>query len=64
MFLWGAQHRRAVSTDEGEQFARENGLVFMETSAKTAQNVEDAFVNTARTIYEKIEQAGASLPSC
>jgi Ras-related protein Rab-2A len=32
--------RRAVST-EGEQFAKENGLVFMETSAKTAHNVED-----------------------
>jgi hypothetical protein len=30
-----------VSTEEGEQFAKENGLVFMETSAKTAHNVED-----------------------
>lgn len=36
------QHRRAVSTEEGEQFAREHGLVFMETSAKTAHNVEEA----------------------
>jgi Ras-related protein Rab-2A len=34
-------HRRAVSTEEGEQFAKENGMVFMETSAKTAHNVED-----------------------
>jgi len=34
-------HRRAVSTEEGEQFAKENGLVFMETSAKSAHNVED-----------------------
>ena len=34
-------HRRAVSTQEGEQFAKENGLVFMETSAKTAYNVEE-----------------------
>src|SRR6476469_7330927 len=33
------QHRRAVSTEEGEQFAKENGLIFMETSAKTAHNV-------------------------
>ncbi|GFP78738.1 RAS-related protein rabb1c [Phtheirospermum japonicum] len=31
-------HRRAVSTEEGEQFAKENGLIFMEASAKTAQN--------------------------
>lgn len=49
-------HRRAVSTEEGEQFAKENGLVFMETSAKTAQNVEDAFINTAAKIYQKIEE--------
>lgn len=34
------EHRRAVSTKEGELFAQENGLVFMETSAKTAANVE------------------------
>jgi len=39
--------RRAVSTREGEEFARENGLIFMETSAKTAANVEQAFIKTA-----------------
>lgn len=49
-------HRRAVSTEEGAQFAKENGLIFMETSAKTAQNVEDAFINTAAKIYQKIEE--------
>eukprot|EP00850_Spirogloea_muscicola_P020947 SM000232S07917 [mRNA] locus=s232:73935:75071:+ [translate_table: standard] len=49
-------HRRAVSTEEGEQFAKENGLVFMETSAKTAHNVEEAFINTAAKIYQKIEE--------
>mmetsp|Transcript_13699 Transcript_13699/g.32462 ORF Transcript_13699/g.32462 Transcript_13699/m.32462 type:complete len:105 (-) Transcript_13699:68-382(-) len=49
-------HRRAVSTEEGEAFAKEHGLVFLETSAKTAHNVEEAFINTARKIYEKIEQ--------
>jgi Ras-related protein Rab-2A len=31
-----------VSTEEGEAFAAEHGLVFMETSAKTAHNVEEA----------------------
>ena len=34
------EHRRAVSTKEGEMFAQENGLVFLETSAKSAANVE------------------------
>lgn len=45
------EHRRAVSTKEGEAFAQEHGLVFMETSAKTAQNVETAFIRTAEIIY-------------
>ncbi len=49
------QHRRAVSQLEGKTFAEENGLVFLETSAKNADNVQDAFINTARKIYEKIE---------
>ncbi|CAJ2658137.1 unnamed protein product [Trifolium pratense] len=47
--------RRAVSTEEGEQFAKEHGLIFMEASAKTAQNVEEAFIKTAGTIYKKIQ---------
>ena len=48
-------HRRAVSREEGEAFAEKYGLVFMETSAKTADNVESAFIGTAQTIYEKIK---------
>lgn len=82
-------HRRAVSTEEGQQFANENGLIFIETSAKSAENVEEvsnllstlhnsafscfyvllykvnpdvsihlpqAFINTAKQVYEKIQQ--------
>ncbi|URE25509.1 ras-related protein [Musa troglodytarum] len=47
--------RRAAETEEGEQFAKEHGLIFMETSAKTAQNVEEEFINTAAAIYKKIQ---------
>mmetsp|Transcript_22009 Transcript_22009/g.56562 ORF Transcript_22009/g.56562 Transcript_22009/m.56562 type:complete len:101 (-) Transcript_22009:588-890(-) len=50
------EHRRAVSFDEGKRFADEHGLIFLETSAKTAANVEEAFVHTARTIYDKVSQ--------
>ena len=45
-----------MKREEGEAFAREHGLVFMETSAKTAANVEEAFINTAREIYDKIQE--------
>ncbi|XP_063157596.1 ras-related protein Rab-2B isoform X1 [Candoia aspera] len=50
------ENRRAVQKEEGEAFAREHGMVFMETSAKTAANVEEAFLNTAKAIYRKIQQ--------
>ena len=50
------QHRRAVSFEEGERFANEHGLIFLETSAKTALNVEEAFINTAGKIYAKVQQ--------
>lgn len=49
------EHKRAVSYEEGEQFAQENGLIFLETSAKTAANVEEAFIATAKQICEKID---------
>jgi len=50
------ESRRAVSKEEGEQFAREHNLFYLETSAKTAANVEEAFVSTARDIYDKIQR--------
>jgi len=50
------EHRRAVSTKEGEIFAQENGLIFLETSAKSAANVETAFIRTAENIYQKIKE--------
>ncbi|CDJ58443.1 WD-repeat proein, putative [Eimeria maxima] len=46
-----------VGAGGGQDFARQNNLIFLETSAKTAQNVEEAFILTARKIYENI-QAG------
>ena len=47
--------KREVSYEEGEKFAQENGLIFLETSAKTAQNVEEAFLQTAQKIYDNIQ---------
>ncbi|RUP48658.1 hypothetical protein BC936DRAFT_144220 [Jimgerdemannia flammicorona] len=47
--------KRQVTREDGEKFAHDNGLFFMETSAKAATNVEEAFVKTAEDIYEKIK---------
>ncbi|XP_061375982.1 ras-related protein RABB1b-like [Gastrolobium bilobum] len=49
-------HRRAVSKEEGEQFAKENGLLFFEASARTAQNVEETFLKTAAKILQNIQE--------
>lgn len=48
--------KRAVSTEEGEEFAKQHNLIFLETSAKTASNVEEAFMMTARKIYDDIQK--------
>ncbi|KAJ2784105.1 Ras- protein Rab-2A [Coemansia javaensis] len=48
--------KRSVSREEGEKFASDNGLYFIETSAKTASNVDDAFIQTAQDIYEKVQE--------
>jgi len=45
---------RHVATEEGQKFAEENGLVFLETSANTAHNVEKAFVTVATDVIKKI----------
>jgi len=48
--------KRQVSTEEGQQFAESHGLIFLETSAKTAHNVDEAFIGTANVIYDKIQK--------
>jgi len=47
------EEERQVSEEEGQQFASEHGLLFMEASAKTALNVETAFLQSAQAIYDK-----------
>jgi GTPase KRas protein len=41
---------REVSKDEGAALARRFGCEFIETSAKTAQNVERVFTNLVRAL--------------
>merc|ERR1711976_420033 len=49
--------QRDVTYEEAKQFADENGLMFLEASAKTGDRVEDAFLETARKIYQNIQDA-------
>ncbi|TQD99645.1 hypothetical protein C1H46_014781 [Malus baccata] len=65
MFLAGnkadLEEKRKVGSEEAEQYAKENGLVFLETSAKTAQNVSELFYEiglrtNSRTWFNKMEK--------
>ena len=48
------ENERQVSYEEGESFAKENGLLFLETSAKTANNIAEAFNLSAMKILNNI----------
>lgn len=44
--------KRVISKERGETIARENGIQFLETSAKTNVNIEKAFVDLSETILD------------
>ena len=44
--------QRDVTYEEARQFAEENGLMFVESSAKTGDGVEEAFLETAKKIFQ------------
>ena len=52
------EDKRQVSYEEGEAFAKENGLMFLDTSAKTAYNVVESFNLSAQCILNNIQKNG------
>ncbi|KAI6043317.1 P-loop containing nucleoside triphosphate hydrolase protein, partial [Pisolithus marmoratus] len=48
--------RREVPTAEAERWATDEGLLFVEASAKSGQNVDRAFEQAARDILNKIKR--------
>ena len=45
---------KAVSTGEGEEYAKENGLKFFETSALSGDRINDTFLDAAHEVYKKM----------
>ena len=53
-----ADNKREVTSQEAKEWARRNGILeYVETSAKSGENVERAFMRVAERIYQNI-QAG------
>ena len=56
-------YEREVSEEEGAAMARNFGCNFIETSAKTAQNVERLFMDLVRALRQTRLEAGGSVPT-
>ena len=52
------ENERQVAYEEGESFAKENNLLFLETSAKTSKNITEAFNLSALKILNNIQKTG------
>jgi len=57
------EDQRDVSYEEVSKFAQENGVLFLESSAKTGENVEEAFLKTAKLIFQSIQDGNVELNS-
>ena len=52
--------KRVIPTAEAEAYAKEAGLLFFETSAKTAENVRELFTAIAKKL--PLDQVGPGRP--
>lgn len=52
--------KRAITTADAEAYAREAGLLFFETSAKTSENVKELFTSIAKKL--PLDKAGPRNP--
>lgn len=46
---------REVTYEEGQAFAKQHGLYFVETSARTGRNVEEAFRAVSQEVYSRMQ---------
>ncbi|KAF0045437.1 hypothetical protein F2P81_001966 [Scophthalmus maximus] len=53
--------KRKVSKETGEKLAKDHGIRFFETSAKSSINVEESFLSLARDILQKSSKKPVSL---
>ena len=57
------QYLREVSTEEALEYAQREHMMFMETSAQSAFNVEEAFTEVTKSMHPPLYLFSLSLPS-
>ena len=57
------EDKRRVTTEEGQQMAKNHNMIFYETSAKTGDNVDKIFEESAKEINKKINEGYYDLES-
>lgn len=55
------ESKRQVDTEEAKAFAEERGIPFLETSAKSSTNVDEAFMTMAREIQKRVQSEAATM---
>ena len=54
-------NQRQVSTQQGQQLAREYDIQFFETSARANTNVQEVFLTLATNVVERLAASGGGL---
>lgn len=54
------QDSRVITSEEGQEYAKENNFIYVESSALTGENVEDAYVNLCKIMVEDSMKANGS----
>lgn len=56
------ESQRQISSESAEQFAKDNMLQYLETSAVTAQNIKETFDKLTRTLFDYVKMGKIAIP--
>lgn len=48
--------KRQVSVSEAKEYAAENNMIFLETSAKSGKNIDELFNQCVKCVYKALEE--------